>query len=71
MFLQRLGHGLQHKRRECELDAFGFVSCRKFLAQFAEFREIRIVKLRDARDGAPAFGHAPRDDLAQRRERFF
>ncbi len=69
MLLERRGDRFQDERRERELDAFLFVIGRKFFPQFADAREINIVELRDARDGAGAFGHAARNDLAQRRDR--
>ena len=71
MLFQSFRDRFKNKRREREFDAFCLVSRREFFAKLADAREINVVELRDARDGIPAFSHAPHDDLAQRRERFF
>ena len=70
VFLQRFDQRLEHERREGQLRSFGFVGGRKLFAQLVQPREVGLVELRDVRDGVPAFPHAPRDDLTQRRESF-
>ena len=71
MLLQSFNDCFQNERRQRQLHAFGLVSRAEFFTQLVQPREIRLVELRHAGDGIPAFPHPPRDDLPQLRQRLF
>ena len=66
IFLQRVGHGFKYEARHGQPRAFFLVGLDVFFPQGQQGRDVRVVELRDVRDGVPVFDHAPADDLAQR-----